>query len=166
MQQASETADRHRLYHELAEGRAIIYAGQSTGGGHEFVCDGYQGEDYFHINWGWSGMCDSYFKLSALNPDEQGIGGSTSSEGYRLGQNAVVGVQLEGGTGTVLDNPNIVNLTLNDVSADKTSISIGETAIVTFNMTNNSTDDYDGEIGIFFLHGDEDHRRLEIGFHS
>ena len=99
-------------------------------------------------------MCDSYFKLSALDPDEQGIGGSTSSEGYRLGQNAVVGVQLEGGTGTVLDNPNIVNLTLNDVSADKTSISIGETAIVTFNMTNNSTDDYDGEIGIFFLHGD------------
>ena len=143
------------LYHELAEGRAIIYAGQSTGGGHEFVCDGYQGEDYFHINWGWSGMCDSYFKLSALDPDEQGIGGSTSSEGYRLGQNAVVGVQLEGGTGTVLDNPNIVNLTLNDVSADKTSISIGETAIVTFNMTNNSTDDYDGEIGFFFLHGDE-----------
>jgi len=134
------------LYHELQQGRPILYDGYSTSSGHEFVCDGYQGEDYFHINWGWGGMSDGYFKLSVLDPEQQGIGGSSSTDGYYIGQGATVGIQLKGGTGTVLDNRNTVNLTLNSVSADKTLMTTGETALITFNITNNSTDDYDGEI--------------------
>ena len=143
------------LYNELSQGRAILYSGQSIGGGHEFVCDGYQGEDYFHINWGWGGKSDGFFKLAALDPDEQGIGGSTSTEGYNAGQSAVIGIQLKGGTGTVLDvHKNTVSLTLNGVSADKTSITTDETANITFNITNNSEDIYDGEIGIKIIDGD------------
>jgi len=142
------------LYNELSQGRAILYTGQSIGGGHEFVCDGYQGEDYFHINWGWGGKSDGFFKLAALDPDEQGIGGSTSTEGYNAGQSAVIGIQLKGGTGTVLDvHKNTVNLTLNSVSADKTSITTDEIANITFNITNNSGDIYDGEIGITIIDG-------------
>ena len=41
------------IYHELASNRPVIYGGQSTGGGHAFVCDGYRHEyatDFFHIN--------------------------------------------------------------------------------------------------------------------
>ena len=143
------------LYNELSQGRAILYCGQSIGGGHEFVCDGYQGEDYFHINWGWGGKSDGFFKLAALDPDEQGIGGSTSTEGYNAGQSAVIGIQLKGGTGTVLDvHKNTVKLTLNSVSADKTSITTDEIANITFNITNNSEDIYDGEIGIKYIDGD------------
>ncbi len=143
------------LYNELSQGRAILYSGQSIGGGHEFVCDGYQGEDYFHINWGWGGKSDGFFKLAALDPDEQGIGGSTSTEGYNAGQSAVIGIQLKGGTGTVLDvHKNKVNLTLNGVSADKTSITTDEIANITFYITNNSGDIYDGEIGIKIIDGD------------
>ena len=143
------------LYNELSQGRAILYSGQSIGGGHEFVCDGYQSEDYFHINWGWGGKSDGFFKLAALDPDEQGIGGSTSTEGYNAGQSAVIGIQLKGGTGTVLDvHKNTVNLTLNSVSADKTSITTDEIANITFNITNNSKDIYDGEIGIKYIDGD------------
>ena len=139
------------IYNELKQGRAVVYNGQSLGGGHAFVCDGYQGEDYFHINWGWGGTSDDYFKLSVLNPNEQGIGGSSSTEGYGFGQNAIVGIQLEGGTGTVLANPNDINLTLNSVDTDKATITVGETAKITFSITNNSGDPYDGEIGLFFL---------------
>ena len=142
------------LYNELSQGRAILYCGQSIGGGHEFVCDGYQGEDYFHINWGWGGKSDGFFKLAALDPDEQGIGGSTSTEGYNAGQSAVIGIQLKGGSGTVLDVHNTVSLTLNGVSADKTSITTDEIANITFNITNNSKDIYDGEIGIKYIDGD------------
>ena len=143
------------LYNELSQGRAILYSGQSIGGGHEFVCDGYQSEDYFHINWGWGGKSDGFFKLAALAPDEQGIGGSTSTEGYNAGQSAVIGIQLKGGSGTVLDvHKNTVSLTLNGVSADKTSITTDETANITFNITNNSEDIYDGEIGIKYIDGD------------
>ena len=139
------------IYNELKQGRAVVYNGQSLGGGHAFVCDGYQGEDYFHINWGWGGTSDDYFKLSVLNPNEQGIGGSSSTEGYGFGQNAIVGIQLEGGTGTVLANLNDINLTLNSVGTDKATITVGETAKITFSITNNSGDPYDGEIGLCFL---------------
>ncbi|MBO4893131.1 MAG: C10 family peptidase [Prevotella sp.] len=155
-----QTADRsyysyanwiEMVYNELAQGRAVVYGGQSLSSGHEFVCDGYEGEDYFHINWGWGGKSDGYFQLSVLYPNEQGIGGSSSGDGYSTGQHAVVGIQLAGGTGTVLSNPNVVDLTLNNVTTDKTDMTIGETAHITFNVTNNSTDDYDGELGFHFF---------------
>lgn len=59
---------------ELAAGRPILYDGRSeNSGGHSFVCDGYDGNGKFHFNWGWSGMADGYYSLSALNPITQGI---------------------------------------------------------------------------------------------
>ncbi|MEI6851651.1 MAG: C10 family peptidase [Bacteroidota bacterium] len=46
----------------------VQYAGYGSEGGHAFVCDGYQGTDYFHFNWGWSGTYNGYFYLNNLNP--------------------------------------------------------------------------------------------------
>lgn len=40
----------------------------SFGAGHAFNLDGYQGSDYFHFNWGWSGSYNGYFYLNNLNP--------------------------------------------------------------------------------------------------
>lgn len=80
-------------YEELAQGRPLVLGGQSTGGGHSFVCDGYDTDDYFHINWGWGGSSDGYFRLSALNPYEQGIGGSSTLDGFTYSQDAVVGIK-------------------------------------------------------------------------
>ena len=45
----------------------LYYDGYGTGG-HAFNCDGYQGSDYFHFNWGWSGTANGYFYLDNLNP--------------------------------------------------------------------------------------------------
>ena len=82
------------VYQELAAGRPMIYNGTAgSGGGHSFVCDGYEYGDYYHINWGWSGMGNGYFQLAVLNPHESGIGGSTSAEGYNMKQNVVIGIQ-------------------------------------------------------------------------
>ncbi len=81
------------IYDELAANRPVLYAGASGSGGHQFVCDGYDGNGLFHINWGWGGMSDGYFVLSLLNPDDQGIGGSTSANGYTIGQEAIIGLQ-------------------------------------------------------------------------
>lgn len=81
------------MYNELASGRAIVYCGQSDGGGHCFVCDGYSYDNFFHINWGWSGMCDGYFKLSILNPYGSGSGGSSTSNGFSYSQGAVIGIK-------------------------------------------------------------------------
>lgn len=81
------------IYTELAARRPVVLGGQSAGGGHSFVCDGYDTGDYFHINWGWSGSSDGYYRLSALNPWEQGIGGSSTLDGFSFTQDAVVGIR-------------------------------------------------------------------------
>lgn len=79
------------IYNELANKRPVLYGGQGDAGGHQFVCDGYDGNGYFHINWGWGGSSDGYFQLQALNPASLGIGGGGG--GFNYGQDAVIGVQ-------------------------------------------------------------------------
>ena len=86
------------LYEELASGRPVLYSGSKNMSGHEFVCDGYDGNGMFHINWGWNGMSNGYFLLSVLDPDTQGIGSATGSYGYIEQQGMVIGI--EPGTGT------------------------------------------------------------------
>lgn len=56
------------LYGELAGGRPVLYTGFSQeSGGHAFICDGYRRSDgMFHMNFGWGGLCDGYFKLEAV----------------------------------------------------------------------------------------------------
>ena len=139
------------IYSELSKRRPVVYAGQGTDVGHEFVCDGYKYEngDLFHINWGWGGVSDGYFVLSVLNPDEQGIGGSPSSSAFTRGQEAVIGIQKEGDTGTVLNVPTTEpnSLTINSITLSHSTIALGESVNVTVNVTNNSaTNVYDGEI--------------------
>ena len=88
------------IYSELAANRPVALGGQSAGGGHSFICDGYKSEsdiDYFHINWGWGGACDEYFVLSVLQPWEQGIGGSSTLDGFSFGQDVVLGIQPPAG---------------------------------------------------------------------
>ncbi len=86
----SESQWNAKMIEELKRGRAIIYAGQNSEAGHCFNVDGYDGENMFHVNWGWGGMSDSWFLLNNLTPANQGTGGSAS--GYNEHQRAVVGV--------------------------------------------------------------------------
>jgi hypothetical protein len=53
----------------LDEGIPLYYSGQDDNwqGGHAFVCDGYDENDYFHFNWGWSGRDDAWCPIGALN---------------------------------------------------------------------------------------------------
>lgn len=78
-----------RLRQELSEGRPVLYSGYGGGGGHAFVCDGYDRDGLFHINWGWGGMSNGYFELNLLNPDALGIGGG-SGGGFNEAQQMIV----------------------------------------------------------------------------
>jgi hypothetical protein len=69
---------------DLDAKRPLIYSGSGPDGGHAWVCDGYQGSDQFHMNWGWGGSYNGYFTLNSLNP-----GGST----FNNGQGAVLSIQ-------------------------------------------------------------------------
>lgn len=97
------------IYQELQAGRPVLYGGQSSGGGHGFVCDGYSENGYFHINWGWSGTANTYFLLSVLNPIEHGAGAGSTYDGYSMDQDIVIGFRKPTGK-TVEDGP--VTLTL------------------------------------------------------
>ena len=63
------------LHRQLELGRPVYYSGAGGGGGHAFVIDGYRPTGLYHVNWGWGGMSDGYFRLTALNPDQIGTGG-------------------------------------------------------------------------------------------
>lgn len=91
------------IYDNLKNVGPTIINGQSPNGGHSFVCDGYDGNGYFHFNWGWSGMSDGYYLLQALNPDAQGIGGYTG--GYNFEQNAIIGMMPPKGDNTKYIDP-------------------------------------------------------------
>jgi len=76
---------------ELDARRPVIYGGFGIGGGHCFVCDGYDDQSKFHFNWGWGGSYDGFFVIDALNPEGTGIGGGTG--GYNSGHQALIGVR-------------------------------------------------------------------------
>ena len=100
------------LYTEIAAGRPVVYSGSKKSGGHAFICDGYDGNGRFHINWGWNGQSNGYFLLNVLNPDQQGTGSASGTYGYIYDQAAVIGI--EPGTG----NPDGVVLTASEVTLD------------------------------------------------
>lgn len=77
----------NKIINELNLSRPVYYSGSGSAGGHAFVCDGYQGTNYFHFNWGWSGYGNGYFYLNNLNP------GGTQ---FNQGQSAMFYVYPEG----------------------------------------------------------------------
>ncbi|MDE6336900.1 MAG: C10 family peptidase [Muribaculaceae bacterium] len=88
------------LYKEMAEGRPVIVGGEYPDGGigHEFVLDGCTSDGFFHINWGWDGYCDGYFRLTSLRPADYGTGGS--QQGYSFEVDFTVGIQPKRNTDT------------------------------------------------------------------
>ena len=87
---------------ELAAGRPVLYSGQASDGGHQFICDGKDGEGLYHINWGWSGSQNGYFDLSLLNPEKGGTGSGSSTEGYNRLCSMTIGIAPDNG---VVDAP-------------------------------------------------------------
>lgn len=70
---------------ELDAGRPVIYGGytENSDAGHAFICDGYDSENYFHFNIGWSGYCDGYYLTTAVN---------VNVYSFNTGQVALIGV--------------------------------------------------------------------------
>lgn len=139
------------IYKELSNG-PVLYSGQSAGGGHAFLCDGYAEDDYFHINWGWGGSSDGYFKLAVLNPDNQGIGGSSTTDGYSFLQGAMVNVKPQ--DDGISQRDTRVRMTtsafyVNESSVTRTSINENFEAITTLHTFRNLTGNtYTFDLGI------------------
>ena len=105
------------LKEELDAKRPIMYAGgdSQNQSGHSFVCDGYDSDSKFHFNWGWSGYCNGYYDVDALDPGPGGSGSGDSGD-YSYYQDVIVGI--------VPDKPDItITWSVNGVTSTTTQTS-------------------------------------------
>ena len=134
------------IYSELAASRPVIFSGSKATGGHAFICDGYDGNGMFHINWGWDGKSNGYFLLNVLNPDQQGTGSASGAYGYIYDQAAVVGI--EPGTSTQDEVMfTVTDVALNSYATTRTSTYDDFTATTTARYYNYTTQIFAADFG-------------------
>lgn len=80
------------IYSELVSSRPVVLGGQSSTMGHAFICDGYD-NGFFHINWGWSGEYNGYFRLSLLDPRKPEASEYMWGDGFNTSVNACIGIK-------------------------------------------------------------------------
>jgi hypothetical protein len=133
---------------ELSLGRPIIYGGNSASGGHSFVIDGYDSNDYIHVNWGWNGKSNGYFRITKLNPSSVGTGaGDGAVSGYNISQTMITNVQrptAENKPATMVYAPTIT-------VTKKKDIALGETIGIAFSNLQNFSYDFTGTIAPLLL---------------
>ncbi len=62
------SGDKKKVTNQILAGRPVYMGGcvsGSTSDGHAWVIDGLLG-DYYHINWGWHGKSDGYYKIGVF----------------------------------------------------------------------------------------------------
>ncbi len=124
---------------ELNSQRPVLYRGATEDVGHEFVCDGYDSNNLFHINWGWSGSYDGYFELSALTPSSMGI------YGFNYGQAITLGVQKPTTTSTV--HPFQLYLYAK-IKSSATTVNRSDSFDISMEMYNMGLNKYSGNLGL------------------
>lgn len=152
----SETAWNEILQAEIDADRPLLYSGVTTQQeGHQFVIDGYDSDNYYHVNWGWGGRMNGYFLLTALDPDDQGTGGSSENLGYNTLQDAVIGIQRPQENSRQryqLYFPNHYNLGLKGISINTDQVESNVPFILyCTNIIDYGNQYFDGHIGYFLV---------------
>ena len=81
------------IANEVREGRPVLYAGYTQFiQGHAFVIDGIDAEGFFHVNWGYGGSYDGYFRMDVLAfyEDAEGKRDDTAVQGFFCNQEALL----------------------------------------------------------------------------
>ena len=131
------------LKDDLKAGRPIIYSGYGDGG-HCFVCDGYNEDEYFHFNWGWGGMYDGYFLLNALAPGTGGTGSGSGS--YNNDQQAIFGLEP---MRSIDGDESAKDLHLaSTMSLSSSEIAYKEGFSVSASIKNGATEGFSGDLGL------------------
>lgn len=115
---------------ELNASRPVLYTGFGNSGGHCWVVDGYDVNDFLHTNWGWGGACNGYYSINAMNPS------ALNGDNFNQGQQAVIGITP--GTPTV-------KMDLNAQVDVPTSISYNHPFSITTKFINNGTAGFGGD---------------------
>ncbi|MDE6271058.1 MAG: thiol protease/hemagglutinin PrtT [Muribaculaceae bacterium] len=128
------------MYDQLTKNQPVLLDGTTINAeGHAFVCDGYDKDGLFHINWGWDGSSNGYFLLGALDPANQGTGGASSGMAFNFGQDATINIK-----------PNANGEAIPVVQASGTGLNITGPSGAEFNLGRAVTVSYDN--GGFWNH--------------
>lgn len=149
------------LMTELRNGRPMIYDGvTSRYDGHAFIMDGYYVQDnepYYHINWGWEGLGNGYFRLSNMKAQVSGAGD------YSNMNSAIINIMPDNG---MIDRESLWQSTDINIYPSKVAINQKPTLTVAmgdcFNVSNRKFSGYFkyyliAENGKEFLLGKSDH---------
>lgn len=89
------------IYNELQYHRPVLYSSSSSFGNHAFVCDGYDGQGYYHMNLGYEGNYNGWYLLRILNGSHNlDIVGFGSPQTVDAQPEAIVGIQKPGNNAT------------------------------------------------------------------
>ena len=132
------------LQKELSEGRPVYYSGQGgSQSGHAFVIDGFktdeEGITYYHVNWGWDGLCNGYYLLNMLRPSSAGTGGSSGSN-YSIRPSMLIGMKPDDGICKI-------NINFQGMDVSRLELYAGQLLPVRINLlTIQSSSDFEGNL--------------------
>ena len=90
----TDTRWKQLLKTQLRQQQPMIFSGYNpdpdAGSGHAFVCDGFDKNDMFHFNWGWSGKYNCYCTIDSLCPGGVGTGGGHGN--YSRNQDGLINI--------------------------------------------------------------------------
>lgn len=89
---STDAAWVNMLKAELSLGRPVQYVGTDPHeGGHTWICDGFDSNDFFHMNWGWGGAANGFYCLTLSGDSLNSTNGN-----YCCDQEALIGIQPVG----------------------------------------------------------------------
>lgn len=95
------------LKKELDESRPMYFSGNGEAGGHAIVCDGYDNNDYFHFNMGWSGYGNGFYSINDAGgfPNGQAVVLNIKPLPINSDENGIIYVSSDGdGDGSSWEN--------------------------------------------------------------
>ena len=85
------------LVSELVKRQPVIYTAYTNlGQGHTFICDGYDGKGFYHINWGWVGVGNGYFRISEAFAKDENLNPNVKNYHLSMSQTALIGIKATG----------------------------------------------------------------------
>lgn len=135
---------------DLQHGNPVFFSARTVNDeGHAFLCDGIDSVGMVHINWGWYGGCDGYFRISVLDPEDQGTGGSTGNYAFTENVQAYSHIRPQAG-----DTPSFTlradTILFSDMSIARTD-EVSYKAIYFANLT---FSDWSGALGLMVYQND------------
>lgn len=149
-----------KLRGEIDANRPILYsASDASAGGHSFIIDGYKDES-FSVNWGWGGLCNGFYHIGALNPQNEE--GKPVASRYNVGQMAVFGMEPSDGKEKISDM-RFTKMTdyLQEMNMNVTDVKKGQKCIVfSVPIKNEGKQNFDGVLAMALMNAKGEIREI------